>query len=95
MVRVIATFPLLPNRLMEAKKVAVLLVEATRKEVGCIQYDLLQDTRDEDHLVMVEVWEDETALEQHSHSAHFTKYVPMLAALCVCEPEVVTYRKWV
>ncbi|MDQ0362713.1 putative quinol monooxygenase [Breznakia pachnodae] len=92
MIRVIATFQLQEDMIDVAKKIAEVLVSETRNEDGCIQYDLLQDNKDENHLVMIEHWETQEKLDAHSASEHFAKYVPMLAELCVKAPEVVTYK---
>jgi len=92
MIRVIATFHLQADMFDVAMKIAEVLVSETREEDGCIQYDLLQDTTNQQHLVMVEHWESQEKLDAHSTSAHFTKYVPMLSELCTKAPEVVTYK---
>ena len=92
MIRVIATFQLQNDMIDVAKRIAAALVSETRNEDGCIQYDLLQDDKDEHHLVIVEHWESQEKLDAHSNSEHFVKYVPMLAELCRKAPEVVTYK---
>ena len=46
------------------------LVEPSRKEPGCLRYELWQDRSDPTHFAMVEEWESEAALDQHlSHES--------------------------
>ncbi len=41
------------------------LVEDTRKEAGCIRYDLFRDMQDPDIFVFVEEWETRALWESH------------------------------
>jgi quinol monooxygenase YgiN len=45
-------------------------VEPTRKEAGCLRYDLFQDVSDSLKFTFIEEWESPEALEAHSNSAH-------------------------
>jgi len=45
-------------------------VEPTRKENGCLRYDLFQDTADPLKFTFIEEWSSPAALERHSKSAH-------------------------
>ena len=51
------------------------LLEPTRKEVGCIQYDLHQDNDNPCVFVFHEQWESEALLQDHLNSAHIAEYV--------------------
>lgn len=57
------------------------LVEESQKEEGCIEYDVFFDVDLENSLCIYEEWEDENALNKHSNSEHFKKYVPMINEL--------------
>lgn len=54
------------------------LVEKTRKESGCISYELTHDLKDEGHFLFIEKWVDEAALQLHTESEHFTRLVPQI-----------------
>ncbi len=41
------------------------LLEPTRRERGCVRYDLMQSRVDPDAFVFIEEWEDEAALQEH------------------------------
>jgi quinol monooxygenase YgiN len=45
-------------------------VEPTRKENGCLRYDLFQDVSDSLKFTFIEEWASPAALEAHSKSAH-------------------------
>lgn len=62
-------------------RIAEKMVEETRKEPGCIFYDLARDEADDSVFYFIEKYQDEAALEAHRAGAHFQRYVPMLGAL--------------
>lgn len=62
-------------------RIAGKMVEETRKEVGCLSYDLAKDEADDSVFYFIEKYQDEAALEAHRASAYFKTYVPMLGAL--------------
>ena len=41
------------------------LLEPTRREQGCLRYDLMQSRTDPEAFVFIEEWEDEAALQSH------------------------------
>lgn len=54
------------------------LVETTKKESGCIAYDLYVNENDHTHFVFVEEWTNREALDAHMASEHFTRLVPQI-----------------
>lgn len=50
------------------------LVEQTRKEKGCINYDLHESADDARKFVMYENWESEADLDAHSKSPHLLEF---------------------
>ena len=93
MIKVIAKFNFKVGNIDKVKTLCAELIDATRKEVGCIQYDLLQSDKDENVMVFVENWESQKALDVHSASEHFTRIVPQLAGLCAELPSVETFKQ--
>ena len=51
------------------------LVPPTRKEAGCIEYNLHQDNEDPAVFVFYEAWDSLASLENHMNSEHFKNYV--------------------
>lgn len=54
------------------------LIEESRKEDGCIKYDLYQDTKNPSMLTFIEEWRDLEAIDAHNQTDHFTRIVPLL-----------------
>ena len=50
------------------------LVEPTRKEPGCIQYDLHQDNENPEVFVFYENWESRELWQAHMNSVHLKAY---------------------
>ncbi|MDC5705734.1 antibiotic biosynthesis monooxygenase [Vibrio europaeus] len=56
------------------KSELIKLIEKTRAERGCINYDLHQDNQNPAHFVFHENWESEAALDKHLASEHIAGY---------------------
>jgi quinol monooxygenase YgiN len=50
------------------------LVEPTRKEDGCVQYDLHQSTSEAGRFVFFENWRSPEALERHTQTPHMLAF---------------------
>lgn len=81
MIVLIAKSIVAEKNVAEFLQVAKKLVEETRKEVGCIYYDLVQDTNEKDVFYFVEKYADQEAVDLHKNSAYFQNYVPQMQAL--------------
>ena len=62
------------------------LIEASRKENGNIQYDLMKDTEKESAYMMVEVWKNQEAVESHNTSEHFVQFFGQKAQSFMAAP---------
>lgn len=69
------------DKIAEYKQQVVRLIEETRKESGCISYDLCQDIDMPNILTFIEKWESKQHLDAHMKTAHFLEIVPMLKDL--------------
>ncbi|MGB7287628.1 MAG: putative quinol monooxygenase [Salaquimonas sp.] len=70
MLFLIATLKIKPGSLPEILKAVAPCIEATRKEAGCLSYDLHQSVTDPETLVFVERWENKASLENHFTEPH-------------------------
>lgn len=61
--------------------VAKVLVEETRKEMGCVYYDFVADETEKDTYYFVEKYKNQEAVAAHRASAHFCTYVPQMQEL--------------
>jgi quinol monooxygenase YgiN len=54
----------------ELKKVCLGLIEPTRKETGCLGYELYQDTTNPGKFIFIENWQSKELLDIHLKSPH-------------------------
>ncbi|KSV94974.1 hypothetical protein N184_15065 [Sinorhizobium sp. GL28] len=59
------------------------LIEATRREAGCISYDLYRKPADPDALVFVETWKDKAAVDAHFEEPHLKAFQAAMADLLI------------
>lgn len=57
------------------------LIEPTRKESGCIEYNLHRDNEDPSVFIFYETWESLACLESHMNTEHFKEYVNAVGRL--------------
>jgi len=62
---IVARIKASPGQAEALEKEMKVLVDDTRKEAGCIRYDLFRDTQDPDIFVFVEEWETRPLWEGH------------------------------
>jgi quinol monooxygenase YgiN len=75
-VTVIATLTAKENAGNELKALALRLIEATRKEDGCLEYLLYCDNNNPNSIVFYERWASAEHLKRHTASPHFREIVP-------------------
>jgi quinol monooxygenase YgiN len=71
---VTSKFKSLPGRRDDVVKVARPCLAATRKEKGCVRYELFASCEDDVTLQFVEEWEDADALRAHLKSDHLAAF---------------------
>lgn len=90
-VRVVAKLTARPGKAPELAAVLLALIEPTRKETGCVSYELLRHRTDPSEFVFVEEWTSDADLDAHLATPHLrdalAKVKPMLAA----DPDVRRY----
>ena len=83
-VRVVAHITARPETLAAVREVLVGFIEPTRKEAGCIGYQLLQDNVDPCQFTFVEEWASDEALNLHLRTPHLSagasRLGPLMAA---------------
>lgn len=86
MIFVIATIEISTDAIETYKAAARPCVEATRRESGCLSYDLNQDLETPHKFVFVERWQDRASLGAHFETAH-------LAAFAKAVGPLITHKK--
>lgn len=90
--RVIVRIKARPDKVNELLSVLSSLVEPTRKEVGCLSYELLQHNEDPTDLTLVEEWQNESTLELHIATKHFKDAMTKLSKLVAAEADIRKYH---
>ena len=70
MIYVVATLTTTPGGVEALRAPAAVCIAETRKEKGCLGYELFQSLEDPDKLVFVEKWETREDLTAHSRQPH-------------------------
>ena len=90
--RVVARIRARPNKVDELLSVLSSLVEPTRKEPGCIHYELLQNNEDSTDFTLIEEWQSDTDLQSHFATKHFKGALTKLPNLVASEPDIQRYH---
>lgn len=90
-VRVVARLVAEADKVEELKAVLSGLMEPTRVEEGCLQYELYQNQADPTDFTFVEEWASATALDAHLASTHIQEAIQKLDGLIAVPPDIRRY----
>lgn len=93
MIKVIAKNFAKGDKIDKILELAKELIETTIKEEGCIKYEMYQDLKSPDQLIMVEEWETIENLDKHMASEHFKRIVPQMSVYMDKKPEMNVCKK--
>jgi quinol monooxygenase YgiN len=91
MLRVVARIIARADKVDELRSLLAGLIEPTRKEAGCISYELLQNNQDPTDLTFVEEWESDAALDAHLETEHIREALRKVPDLVSAEPDIRRY----
>lgn len=89
--RVIARARAKIEHIVQVREILSALVEPTRRELGCIGYELLQNSSDPADFVFVEQWASAAAEQAHFATPHVSVALQQLTGLLDAEPEICRY----
>ncbi len=92
-ITVIATFQARPGKEAELKNALIGLVTPTRKEAGCLNYDLHQLPENPARFLFHENWTSKAHLDAHLQSAHIKALLPRVGDLALGLPEIQIWEK--
>jgi quinol monooxygenase YgiN len=92
-ITVVAAFQARPGKETELKTALLGLVAPTRKEAGCLNYDLHISPEDPAKFLFHENWTTKAHLDAHLKSAHIQVLLPRVDELCVAFPEIKIWEK--
>ena len=90
-VRVVAKIEALPGKADVVREILGKLIEPTRKEAGCITYELWQNRSNETDFTFVEIWGSESELDAHAASQHRKAVAAELRGLVTGPADVRRY----
>jgi quinol monooxygenase YgiN len=82
-----------PERAEELKEVCLGLIEPTRKEEGCISYDLYQDVTNPGKFTFIENWQSKEHLDAHLNTPHFVAAANAFGKIVTKELSVILLNK--
>ena len=89
--RVVARIQAKPEKVDEVRELLLALIEPTRREKGCVTYELLQNREDPCDFTFVEEWGCDADLDAHAASDHLRALGPKLAPVTTTRPDIRTY----
>ena len=92
-ITVVATFQARPGKEEELKAALIGLVAPTRKETGCLNYDLHASPEDPAKFLFHENWTSKAHLDAHLKSPHIAALLPRVDELCVAFPEIKIWEQ--
>ncbi len=72
---IVANIKANPDKIDLVKGELIKLIDITRAEEGCINYDLHQDNGNPAHLVFYENWQSRELWQTHMGAQHFAAYL--------------------
>ena len=92
MIIILANVQVAPNRMHEALELSKQHVARSREEPGCISHSVYEDKDKENHLVFVEEWESEEALQRHFAVPESGQFANALGAMAAVRPKIRLYK---
>ena len=74
MIYVVATFSIRPGALEPFVNAAYVLIDAARRQPGCVYYDLHASVTEPDRVMCLEQWRDREAFDRHFASPHLAAF---------------------
>lgn len=90
---VVAQIQAKPGKEEDVRRLLLTLIEPTRKEEGCVQYDLHVHTGDPSRFVFYENWTSRDHLDRHLASPHLTAAVAAAGDLLAAPPSIETFLR--
>ena len=90
---VVAEMKAKPGKEEDLRRAVLALIEPTRNEEGCVQYDLHAHTSDPGRFVFYENWTSRDHLDRHLASPHLRAFGAASGDLLAEPPRVETYAR--
>ena len=91
-VSVVAKVTARPDKASEMRAVVLKLAAGSRKEDGCIRYDVLQNAAEPHVFVLVEEWTSNAHLDAHNLTPHVHEAIMSATPLAAAPLDVGRYQ---
>ena len=92
MLLIVGTVRLPPENLERARPAMLAMAQASRAEVGCLEYGYAEDVFVPGLIHVKELWSDQTALDAHFASAHIQTWRAAWPALEIGDRDLRVYE---
>jgi quinol monooxygenase YgiN len=92
-VTVVALVKAKPGKEAALKKALLALIPPTRKEKGCLNYDLHQDIEDPSRFIFHENWTSKAHLDAHLNSPHLQAFDTNAGPFVAEPPQIIVAQK--
>ena len=76
----------------EAKRLAFGIVDDSRAEEGCVNYDIHQAIDDQTIFVWHETWKDKSALDEHFEKSYTKEFFAKAGAIAAEQPQITVTK---
>ena len=90
---VVAEMQAQPGKEEALRRAVLALIEPTRQEDGCVQYDLHVHSSDPTRFVFYENWTSQAHLDRHAASPHVQEFRTVITDLLAAPPSIETYLR--
>ncbi len=84
----IARLKVKAEKIEQARSAALAIVEPSRKEAGCINYDIHQSVEDETIFFWHETWVNQSALDKHFATPFFQEFFVVVGEVAAEPPQI-------
>lgn len=92
-ITIVAKFQARPEKESDLRTALIALIERTRKEIGCLNYDLHQSQDDPAIFLFHENWATQEDFERHLSASHIQAFLPGVEELCLHLPEITCWKQ--
>lgn len=86
--KIVAMIRVKPGKREEMIQAALAVIEPTRVEKGCQEYEFFSSVDDENLFTFVETWTSPAALDEHLQTPHIQSLFAKLESLVDGEPQI-------
>ncbi|MBI4852745.1 MAG: antibiotic biosynthesis monooxygenase [Acidobacteria bacterium] len=90
-IHIVARIVAQSDKVEQVKEILLGLVDLTRKEEGCVSYQLLENKNDPTDFTFVEVWASQQAINAHFATSYVQNALAKVPSLVAKAPDIQYY----